>query len=161
MSKNDMPQPVTLEKVKIIFRNFSGVVDAYNPRGNREFSVVLDEGAGRTLADLGWNVKTRDPRDEDDAPLIHLPCTVYFGKRPPRIVMVTSTGRKTPLDEDTIGLLDTAWIENVDLIIRPFPWEMNGRTGIKAAVQTMFVTIQEDELEKKYGYYEEAPEVDE
>ena len=31
MSKNDMPQPVTLEKVKIIFRNFSGVVDAYKP----------------------------------------------------------------------------------------------------------------------------------
>jgi hypothetical protein len=74
---------------------------------------------------------------------------VSFGKNPPRIVLITSRG-KTNLDESMVSLLDWADIENVDMIVRPYNWDVNGKTGIKAYVKSLYVTIREDELELKY-----------
>jgi hypothetical protein len=69
------------------------------------------------------------------------------------VVLVTS-GSRTTLDESTIEMLDYADITNVDLIVRPYTWQVNSKTGIKAYVKTMFVTIEEDALVKKYSEQE-------
>lgn len=150
-----MPQQdntVLMEGVTIIFRNFSGREGQYNREGDRNFAVLLDEKVANAMGADGWNVKWLKPRNEEEqeAPQAYLPISVNFRGRPPRVVLITSRGR-THLEEDTVEMLDWADILNVDLIVRPYEWTVNGKTGIKAYLQSLYVTIQEDALELKYS----------
>lgn len=143
-----------LEDVRLIFRNFAGEETRFNRAGNRTFSVILRHEEALRLLDDGWNVKIKEPRDDFDEPLCYLEVTVKFDNIPPKVVMI-SGGRKTNLDEDTIDVLDYADIATVDLIIRPYNWEVNGKTGVKAYLKTMYVTINRDEFESKYENLED------
>jgi hypothetical protein len=154
-----MPQDntVLMEGVRIIFRNFAGKEGQYNREGDRNFGVILDEATAQKMAEDGWNIKWLKPREEDeeDSPeQAWLPVSVkYDAGRPPRIVLITSRGR-TNLDESEVVMLDWADITNVDMIVRPYEWNVSGKTGIKAYLQSMYVTIDEDPLERKYAEME-------
>jgi hypothetical protein len=142
-----------MEGVKIVFRNFSGKEGQYNREGDRNFAVLLNDEVASQMAEDGWNVKWLKPREdveEEESPQAYLQVSVNFKGRPPRIVMITTRGR-TNLDEGSIEMLDWADIINVDLIVRPYAWNVSGKTGIKAYLQSIYVTIEEDELEKKYA----------
>lgn len=144
---------VTMEEVRIIFRNFAGKEGQYNREGDRNFGVILPPDVAERMAADGWNVKFLQPReeDEDETETPWLPVSVNFEKgKPPKIMLVTERGR-TALNETTVDTLDWADITNVDLIVRPYTWDVNGRSGIKAYLQSMYVTIEEDELERKYA----------
>jgi hypothetical protein len=144
---------VLMEGVKIIFRNFSGKEGQYNREGDRNFAVLLDDKVAEAMTADGWNVKWLKPRedDEEEQEQAYLSVSLNFSKgRPPRVVMVTSRGR-THLGEDEVELLDWADISNVDLIVRPYEWSVNGKTGVKAYLQSIYVTIEEDALELKYA----------
>ena len=142
-----------MENARIIFRNFSGEPDKYNKAGGkRTFSVILDEDTAERLRSDGWNIKPLRSRDPDDPPRFQLPVEASFKLYPPRIFLIAGK-RKTELTEETISSLDYAEIQNVDLTIRPYAWEVNGKHGVKAYVKNMYVTIVEDEFEKKYRDY--------
>lgn len=155
MPSND--NTILMEGVRITFRNFSGKEGQYNREGDRNFAVLLDDSMANTLAEDGWNVKWLQPRedDEDELPQAYLQVSVNFKGRPPRIVLITSRGR-TNLDEDSVEMLDWADIKNVDMIVRPYQWSVNGKSGIKAYLQSIYVTIEEDALEQKYAELDEA-----
>jgi hypothetical protein len=144
---------VLMEGVKIIFRNFSGKEGQYNREGDRNFAVLLDDDVAEAMAADGWNVKWLKPRedDEDEKEQAYLSVSLNFSKgRPPKVVLVTSRGRTTLAEQD-VELLDWADITNVDLIVRPYEWTVNSKTGIKAYLQSIYVTIEEDPLEIKYA----------
>lgn len=156
-------EPVVLENVNIIFRNFAGAETQYNKEGDRNFGVILEDHIADAMEADGWNIKTlklREDADEGEVPKRWLPVTVAWPKpgqrsEPPQCYLVTSRG-KTKVKEDEAELIDYAEITNVDLIVRPYDWEVNGKTGRKAYLKSIYVTIVEDPLALKYA--DPAPE---
>lgn len=145
---------IVVEGARIGFRNFSGKEGKYNPAGRRNFCVFLDSDLAIQLEEDGWNIRWLEPRDEGDEKQAYLQVAVSYDNIPPKIVLVTRK-RKTSLDEESINILDWAEIENVDLIIRPYNWTVQAGTkheksGVKAYIKSMYVTIAEDEFEDKY-----------
>lgn len=140
---------LVIENAKIGFRNFAGKEGKFNPAGRRNFCIFLESQMGEDLLNDGWNVRWLEPRDEGEERLAYIQVAVSFDNIPPKIVLVTSHG-KTQLDESSVNILDWAEIQNVDLIIRPYNWDVNGKSGVKAYVKSMYVTLVEDEFESKY-----------
>lgn len=151
---NKVENTVTMESVRIIFRNFAGKEGQYNREGDRNFAVILDEDTANAMAEDGWNVKRLNPREEDleDNPegTPYLGVTVSYKGRPPRVVLIAD-GVRTNLDENTISIVDQVDIENVDLIVNPYNWVVNGKSGVKAYLQSMYITLRQDELDRKYA----------
>jgi hypothetical protein len=140
---------VVMENVQIIFRNFSGREGQYNRAGDRNFCALLDPENAAQMEHDGWNVKFLKAREEGDTDQAYLPISVNFSGRPPKVVMLSSRGRST-LHEEQVELLDWADLATVDLIVRPYEWDVNGKTGTKAYLQSLFATVMEDALELKY-----------
>lgn len=151
---------IVMEGVRLVFRNFSGKESQYNAEGQRNFGVILPEDIAEQMATDGWNVKTLKPReeDEDETETPWLPVKLGYGKgKPPTVVLITDRGRSN-LDENQVDMLD--WVDiridedgnsMVDLIVRPYHYNVRGDTGIAAYLQSIYITIDEDPLAVKYA----------
>lgn len=147
---------VAIKDAKIIFRNFSGEERQFNDAGKRNFNIDLRKEDADKLTDLGFNVRVRPPRDEDSEAQYLLQVSVSYKYREPRVLLINSKAKRE-LTEDTIGILDKIDILTADLTIRPYNWSMpNGSSGIKAYLNSLYVTMEEDEFSQKYAdHYDE------
>jgi len=146
-------QDVTMENIRTAVRNFSGAAKQYNPAGKRNFLAMLDEDTAQAMKADGWHVKYLKAREEDDADAPFLKVNVNFENEPLPVIFLISeqTGRKTQLDESTVGLLDSSEIVNVDLLVTPYNYEFGGNAGVTAYLKKGYFTIREDALDLKYN----------
>lgn len=140
-----------IDDARLIYKNFSGAGSKFNREGDRNFAVVIDdEECKDALVEAGWNVKIKPPRDEDDTPLMYLPVKIKFTDRGPNIYLKTGNAINR-LDEQSIGCLDNIYILGVDLDIRPYDWEVNGKQGRTAYLQSIHVTQEVDRFAERYA----------
>lgn len=139
-----------IDDARIIYRNFSGAPSKFNREGDRNFAIVIPDIESKdALVSEGWNVKVKPPREEGGTPFMYLPVKIKFNDRGPSVYL--STGKKmTRLDENTISCLDDVDILSVDLDIRPYDWDINGKTGRTAYLQSIKVTQEIDRFASRF-----------
>ena len=139
-----------IDDAKIIFRNFSGEASQYNREGDRNFALLIPtQEIADELTHEGWNVRVRESRDPDGEPYMYLPVKVKFNDRGPNVYLKSGKSVNR-LDESTVGMLDDIDILSVDMDIRPFDWDINGKTGRTAYLQSMDVTQNIDRFAARY-----------
>lgn len=150
-----------LEGAHIVFKNFSGEEKQYNRKGDRNFGLVIeDPDYAQELVTDGWNVKVWAPKTEEypngdpNLAFYYIPVAVTYDNFPPQIYLITGSKKKL-LNVETVGSIDGAFITNVDVSVRPYVWEVNGKSGVKAYVKQMYVTIASSEFDDKYSEYDE------
>ena len=141
-----------IDDARIIYRNFEGRGDKYNRDGDRNFAVIIpDRDICDQLLDAGWNVRIKPSRHEDepDQDFMYLPVKVKFTDRGPACYLVSGT-QEVKLDEESVGVIDDLDILSVNMDIRPYDWEINGKSGRTAYLQSIEVIQKIDRFAAKY-----------
>lgn len=147
----DILQIDNIDGRDIMFKNFEGRGDTFNREGDRNFSLRLrDPDTADALIEKGWKVKIKDGREEDDGPFMRLPIKVKFTDYGPNVYLWTGN-RRNELNEETIRMLDQIEIDHVNMDVRPYDWEINGRTGRTAYLQTIEVFQRVNRFDERYA----------
>lgn len=135
-----------IENAQLMFRNFSGKPTKYVKNGGiRNFSIVLDQDTADRLLRDGWNIRQLAKRNPDDPIRYLLTVAVSYDNYPPKIAKKTERSKKVVyLDQEDIDCLDYDDIIKADVRISPYHWTVNGNSGIKAYLKSLYVTIAED-----------------
>lgn len=168
MAENKNLGILTLSGVRMIIKNFSGKKTDFNAEGDRNFGVVIDPETAEQLERDGIKVKTLRPRPDDpdgvESKWIKVKVNYNF-RQEPNIYLVKadpddpenrSKMIRIRLTEDTINQLDwlpASQILKVEMNVRfsRYP-ERPGRSGgVSNYLDTMYVTVMDDPLERKYG----------
>ena len=151
MANNERIPNLEIGNARLIFRNFAGKPDKFNAKGGiRKFGVIIDPEMVDTLTEYGWNIKTLPPKEADGDPLYYLSVKVQYGEyRQPNIYLITN-GRRQVLEEEAVASLDYAELQNVDLVIAPHFWEVNGKSGVNAYLKNGYFEILTDSFASKY-----------
>lgn len=140
-----------IEDARIIFRNFAGVGSKFNREGDRNFHVVIpDQDICDALVEAGWNVRIKPPREEGEEPFMTLPVKVKFNNRGPSAYIVSGDNVRR-LNEESIEILDEIDIASVNMDLRPYDWEVNGKVGRSAYLQSIEVIQNIDRFGAKYA----------
>jgi hypothetical protein len=150
---------LTLEDARFIFQpNFEGRPTKFNAKGGEpSFNVIIPEDLVPALQADGWNLKwTRPgpthPNPDEHVPEPYLEVSVSMEGYRPAQVLLMRDGRPTPLNSETVGLVDSTEFESFDVIIRPYQWSMDtGASGVKAYLKKFVGVVEMDDLDRKYN----------
>jgi len=145
---------ITLEDAKFFGRpNFSGVEDRFKD-DRRKFTVLIPNEVADQLREMGWNVKTNIPTQEelkefpDREPLSHLKVMVDDGS----IVQIRMGEEVETLTVGNFGVIDRSRIETMDMEIRAWEYDPEERPGnYSARLVALVANIRPNILEQKYG----------
>lgn len=157
-----LQKKIAIENANIGWTNFGGAPTQYKPAGVHTFTIFLEDDIAHKLEDQGWNVRWRESKyDEDAEPFPTLEVTLSYNPNRPEFdpeVFRVCGNRMTKLDREALGILDRDcrqnMVENVDLGIRSYEWSRpDGTHGVKAYLDFIYVTVEQDPFAEKYGRY--------
>lgn len=150
-----------IENTRFIFStNFSGDPkrDKYGKSERKANLVIPDVAMARTLIDEGFNVKMTKPRDgedEDFVPTYYIVVKLAYRNRdgerkqwPPKVMFIVEDS-VTDLDEETVGCIDYAWIENVNVVLNKYESDRGKSLYIKT--MEVFQRVEDDPILAKHA----------
>ena len=141
---------ITLEGVRITYRNLEGRPGRFDPEGGkRDFAIVLTDDMAERLHQSGWNVKSKPPREEGDSSYHTLKIKANYGGRSNPLVVLNTSKNRTALPEDLLSMVDGADIDFCDVTVNPYRYQGGPKT---AYLKTMIVVLNEDQLIQKYDH---------
>lgn len=133
-----------INDAQIKWPNFEGRADRYNREGDRNFALIIpnEDIKDALLEDVNefgaaWNVKIKG--EEGEEPFMYMAVKVKFTAYGPNIYLKSGDADPVRLDEDSVKCLDQIDIESVDLDIRAYDDEINGRGFRSAYLQSIYV----------------------
>lgn len=164
---------ITLEDAKFWGRpNFAGEIDRFG-NTDRQFTILIPNELADQLRSLGWNVKTKIPTpqeikdDPDTGPISSLKVKLAFkfsDAHPGDVayetgvdIFVKQDDQIEKLNSKTVGILDRARIETIDMELRA--WNYN-REEVEAGTEEpkytarlvqLVAVLRPNLLEEKYG----------
>lgn len=163
-----MNKKITIRDAQIApykFRNFEGRETEYNRKGDRNFVIFLEKGLAQQLEADGAPISWKPDRYNEGEMRAQMKIHVKYRDRkgnpmiPPKVVLVTKKNN-TQLDEDTIGMLDSAEIEKCDLVLSQYANGASMGPENSVALKTMYVTLSEDEFADEYSVSESGDPAD-
>jgi len=152
---------LTLLDAKFFGRpNFAGELDRFKD-DRRKFTVLIPNDSADQLREMGWNVKTNIPTQEelaqfpDREPISHLKVMVdnidiEAGKGPE--VFIIQGDDTERLTNQTLAVIDRSRFENIDMEIRGWEYDPEDNPGVYSARLVKFVgVLQPNLLDQKYG----------
>ncbi len=156
---------IIVRNAVIMYKNFSGRKTEYNQEGNRNFCLCLTTEAADRLAEEGLNVKERIREGETpEDSLKYIAIKVNMNSEyPPTIATygtkLDGTKYKNVLTSETLGSLDLASFERVDLTFRLFYTVVANKPRTSAYLDDLRVVLKPSDLYGgRYAEYEEADE---
>lgn len=155
---------INITEGQIAYSNFSGAPTQYKPEGGeRSVTFVIPDNIAEDLANEGWKIRLQE---FDDGTSRYLLDTTFLFRtrngqpRDPKIFIVRDK-KLIHVTEETVDSLDHADIVSVDAVISPSYWEWAGKSGIKAYINSMYITIKENPIDAKYRKMmeEESPDM--
>ncbi len=154
---NESRKLLEIEDCRIIYRNFSGTEGKFNREGDRSFCIIIpNQEICDELIKMGWNVKIKAPRNEDEEPFMTLKVKIKFSGRGPSAYVISGKNHRR-LNEESIGILDEMDISSVNLDLRPYDWEVNGKTGRTAYLNAIEVVQNVDRFASRYETEDDLP----
>ena len=155
--------PIFIENSKFIFRtNFSGDPnrDKYKSTTRRGNLIIPNEEQALEMADAGYNVKQTNPREGEEegfVPTYFTPIIIGYAnpRRQPKVYLVTN-GTPTELDEETVGMIDDVYVENVNATLNPRYNPDRDSWTLYVAQLYVEQTVEEDPWADRYTWREDG-----
>ena len=137
------PRLIVLDDTKFIFKtNFAGdpSEDRFGSNKRRGNIIIPDAELANELFNRGFKVKATKPKpgeEEDFEPTYYISAMLnYDSPWPPEVYLVSPGAEPVPLDADSVGVIDKAYVLRVRVALNPYE---NPKTGIKSMyIKTMY-----------------------
>lgn len=154
----DEKKVICIEDTKFIYQtNFSGDPerDAFGSDARKGNLIIPDPAQARELMDMGVNVRETKPGPDDDpnefVPTYFVAIKVnYDSAWPPKIYLVSGDAEPRELDAETVGLIDTCYVRNVNAVLSTYRSPKMHATTLY--VKTMYVeqNVEADPFASRY-----------